>query len=467
MNNIIPLRILHFDMKGLLPRADFMIKLLPEIAAMGYNALLVEFEDKFPYQLLPEIVHPDAWNREELSAFRDQAEKCNIEIIPLLQCAGHLDYILKHEKYRHLREGDPPRDSTNEWCLHDASEPFNIFQSMAGELLGFFPHARYFHIGADEYKCSLTCSRCGDSDRFEQFLDHVLNCTELIKNAGRKVVVWDDMFRNHESDKLNLLLRQVVPCVWQYIGVNEDFVQRMCSISPEVWGASKIQNDPRYRGLGAQDAVMVNVDDWADVAQKYALTGLVATIWGRNHGLSPLAQTLPESFYMLGYQGRTLTHGKITDRTAFRKEFAQKFFALEDMPWVDEFYYRPELAEKLLNEAVPQAARNRDILKIWQCFNAIDVFWIYCDMCFGSNMALYNSYISNLAPDDMTFNFRDGVRITSERIDELKKRFREQTGQLFTPQLLEEYLSSRLDGVLAVNTFWSRIIEDAITGKKL
>ena len=138
MNNVIPMRILHFDMKAMIPKADFMLKLLLEIAKMGYNALLVEFEDKFPYESIPEIVHPDAWNREEFTLFRDTAKKCGISIVPLVQCAGHLDYILKHDKFRHLREGNPPRESTNEWCLHNAEEPFRIFSAMAKEIIELF-----------------------------------------------------------------------------------------------------------------------------------------------------------------------------------------------------------------------------------------------------------------------------------------------------------------------------------------
>lgn len=48
MSHSLSMRILHFDMKAMISRAHFMLELLPEISAMGYNALLVEFEDKFP-----------------------------------------------------------------------------------------------------------------------------------------------------------------------------------------------------------------------------------------------------------------------------------------------------------------------------------------------------------------------------------------------------------------------------------
>lgn len=467
MNRPLPLRILHFDMKALIPRADFMIRLLPEIASMNYNAILLELEDKFPYRSMPEIVHPDAWSRTEFAAFREAAAANGIEIIPLLQCAGHLDYILKHEEYRHLREGNPPRDATNEWCLADTAQPMEIFQKLSTEILEVFPDCRYFHIGADEYDCNHPCSRCGDRDRHELFVDHVSECNAFIRNTGRKVVVWDDMFRKRDSEKMRQLLRDSVPCVWQYIGVDESLVSRMCSLSKEVWGASKIQANPKCRGLGPQDAVMDNVDAWSAVHEKYPLTGHVATIWGRNHGLSALAQTLPEAFYMMGYQAEALSHGIVSDRTAFRKSFAKEYFGLPDMPWIDDIGYRPEKAAAGLVAALKSATRNQEILTIWETFNSIDQLWEYCDTCFGNDMAHYPAYITGMASDDITFNFKDGTKITKERAEALRHTIGEALCPFFTPALLEEYLASRLEGLLAVNEFWRKHIEDAITSKRI
>ena len=48
--------------------------------------------------------HSDAFSKE---AFRELLVECHdlgLEPIPLLQTIGHAEYVLKHEKYRHLRE---------------------------------------------------------------------------------------------------------------------------------------------------------------------------------------------------------------------------------------------------------------------------------------------------------------------------------------------------------------------------
>ncbi|MBE6375441.1 MAG: hypothetical protein E7050_03145 [Lentisphaerae bacterium] len=457
----------HFDMKGMIPKAEFMLKLLPELSRMGYNAVLVEFEDKFPYESLTEIVHPDAWSREEFSSFRELCGRLEMQIIPLVQCAGHLDYVLKHDKYRHLRDGNPPRETTSQWCLADPAEPFAIWQTMTTEILEFFPGCRYFHIGADEFNFHILCSRCSTDERFDLFIDHVIHCTKFVKAHGKKVIVWDDTFRKRESAKLDELLPMVIPCVWQYLGVDEKIVEKMCAKSPEVWGASKIQNDERYRGMGRQSAVEKNVNDWCGVLEKFPLKGHIGTIWGRNHGLSQLAATLPQSFYMLAYLAYSLNHGKITDREKFRQEFVRDYFGLESAEFIGKLGTEPVAAAAMLAEAGEKVSRNKEILEIYTLFNKLDSLWVYCDACFGENYALYPKYITNTATDELTRNFLDGVRITQERADELKAEFRLKLGELFTPALLEEYISSRFDGMLEINTLWGKIIRSAYNNKDL
>lgn len=457
----------HFDMKGMIPKADFMLKLLPEFSRMGYNAILVEFEDKFPYQQLQEIIHPDAWSREEFIRFRNLCGELKMEIIPLVQCAGHLDYVLKHDKYRHLRDGNPPRETTSQWCLADPTEPFKVWQTMTTEILEFFPECRYFHIGADEFNFNIPCSRCSADERFDLFIDHVIHCTKFVKAYGKKVIVWDDTFRKRESAKLDELLPMVIPCVWQYLGVDEKIVEKMCKKSPEVWGASKIQNDDRYRGMGSQSAVEKNVNDWCDVLEKFPLQGHIGTIWGRNHGLSQLAATLPQSFYMLAYLAYSLDHGKITDRKAFRKNFVKEYFGLDSAEFIDTLGTLPAYAEKLLSYASEKVSRNQEIMEIYTLFNKLDSLWEYCDACFGANCALYPKYVTNTATDDLTRNFLDGVRITQERAAELKTEFLQKLGKFFTPAVLDEYISSRFDGMLEINAFWGKIITSAYNNKNL
>ena len=103
-------RSLHFDMKGMIPKAGYMQSLTKDIASWGFNHLLVEFEDKFPYRCCPFARHPAAYTRKQLAAL----DSSGLRVIPLLQCAGHLDYLLKYPQMRELRNLPVTRISMKE-----------------------------------------------------------------------------------------------------------------------------------------------------------------------------------------------------------------------------------------------------------------------------------------------------------------------------------------------------------------
>ncbi len=104
-------RAVHFDMKAMIPKIDYALTLVDEIADEGINALLVEFEDKFPFDVTAGTHHPCAWTKEEFRRFAEKCSSRNVELIPLLQSVGHLDYLLKYPKFRDLRDGGPEGSS--------------------------------------------------------------------------------------------------------------------------------------------------------------------------------------------------------------------------------------------------------------------------------------------------------------------------------------------------------------------
>ncbi len=458
-------RVIHFDMKSMIPAAEYALALAGEIAELGYTHILMEFEDKFPFEAFPAVAHPAAWSKEDFRRFNGKCRSLGLSVIPLLQCAGHLDYFLKHDEYKDLRKG-----TTYRWCLADG-RAFDCWRTMAEEILEVFSDCTFFHIEADEVQLKRPCPKCGEIDRFAQYLEHVERCTDFVISRGRKVLVWDDVFRHHELEPLKALLQKVTPCVWLYRDdVNENIVRKYAELNIPFWGASKIQYNERYRGMGPQKKVRRNVDLWAEMNDKYTISGHIGTIWGRDQCQSPICDTFLQSMYMIAYLGETLQNGRISDMSAFNRRFAENFFGLPELDIsavTESFMYEPEQVKKELEKWLDKAPKHGDILKTWHMFNEIDLFYSYIDSCFAANNAMLPQYRRRMDPNEQTDNWLDGVRITAERTNELQKAMDEVLPAYFPQIMLDEFKAQRFMAMLEQNARWGEEIAAAKANRKI
>ena len=462
-------RCIHLDMKSMFPKAEYLLKELDQLAGLGYTHILLEFEDRFPFEAYPDFVRKSAYTREEFRCVAGKCRQLGIGVIPLLQCAGHLDYFLKEPAYRKWSEnGD-----TFQWCLSD-TETLEVWKSMAQEILDIFPDCEYFHIGADEVKHRDPCPACARKDPFGLYLGRVRACTDHLLDKGKKVLAWDDMFRNHDLKESGDLLRKVIPCVWQYRQMDESIIRRYAEAGIRYWGVSRIQTDTVfYRGMGRQQMMQKNVDDWAGIQEKYPAEGHIGTIWGRIQSLYPINTTLPQSMFMAGYLAgermelydlaESLLHGKIKDRAAFNRSFAENFFGLPELD-MDQlalnFAIESAPVKTELERWLGKALRNNDVLENWHAFNEIDDLYAYVDQCFNNNKASLGKYRAGQVTDAMLRNWLDGVRITRERVKKLSAWLDTVLGKYFPQDQLDEFKCERFESLLETNEQWGRFLQE-------
>ncbi len=98
------LRGIHLDLKGAMAPAAYWQEVIRRLSRFKVNAVLLEYEDKFPYAAHPELAGPGALARAELDELLAIARDHFVEVIPLLQCLGHVEYVLRHPQYAALRE---------------------------------------------------------------------------------------------------------------------------------------------------------------------------------------------------------------------------------------------------------------------------------------------------------------------------------------------------------------------------
>jgi len=102
--------------------------LIDSAARLKLNTLLFEFGPRFPFERHATVRSPSALSGSELRQLLDLARSHGIQCIPLQQSIGHLNYLLRHDEYSHIREEDEVRAQmcpTNE-------DSFRIFTELEG-----------------------------------------------------------------------------------------------------------------------------------------------------------------------------------------------------------------------------------------------------------------------------------------------------------------------------------------------
>lgn len=139
-------RAVHLDLKHHLDAGRYYYDMIDRLSQIKVNAIIVEFEDKLRYGKAPLIGASHAISVEEFAAISRYAKERNIEISLLVQGLDHASFILKHEKYKILRD-----TITSDWSF-DPMNPktYELQFSLYEDAIAATPYGKYLHVGRDE-----------------------------------------------------------------------------------------------------------------------------------------------------------------------------------------------------------------------------------------------------------------------------------------------------------------------------
>ncbi|KFB51952.1 hypothetical protein ZHAS_00020120 [Anopheles sinensis] len=317
-------RLVHFDLKGAPPKMAYLRRLLPILKTLGATGILLEYEDMFPYggQLAP-LAARNAYTRDEILELLKAAFALGLNVIPLVQTFGHLEFALKLKDFAHLREvGDSPQalcpsynaslvfleallEQVIEYHTPTANENL-LHKEDIGRLT---PKLTHIHIGCDEVYHLAECPRCRHRLRDQLFLDHVYNVATLVRRRWPHLhlIIWDDMLRHVSTEVLQAsgIGRLVEPMIWVYTEDIYKFVQsptweKYASVFTTAWAASA------FKGAHGEGLLMPpvrrhleNTLRWLAVIQgegnrfTNGLQGLALTGWQRYDHFAVLCELLP------------------------------------------------------------------------------------------------------------------------------------------------------------------------------
>ena len=106
--------IVHLDLKGSPPTLSYLRQFLPFVKTLGATGLLIEYEDTFPYTgdlaVLRSAIF--SYGPDEVRELVKLAHDLGLSVIPLVQTFGHMEFVLKHDNFRSLRE-----EPGNDWSV--------------------------------------------------------------------------------------------------------------------------------------------------------------------------------------------------------------------------------------------------------------------------------------------------------------------------------------------------------------
>ncbi|XP_067126536.1 hexosaminidase D-like [Centruroides vittatus] len=301
-------KIVHLDLKGAPPTINYYSQLFPLLHSLGATGLLIEYEDMLPYwEPIETLSAHNAYSKNQIEQLLRLAQLNKLEVIPLIQTFGHMEFVLKQIKYQQLREVPlypqvicPSQNNSKILLTH-----------MIDQIISLHPGIKWLHIGCDEVYYIGQCDLCQHRMTTKQmnsdllFLEHVKFVAQYVKSKHNvQPIMWDDMFRHVSSDIIQAseIWKYVEIMVWQY-GPNIE-----AKLTQEIWEKyqlmfSGIWVASAFKGATGPNQFLTNISyhlenhhSWMNFLQtfhkKIPLRGIILTGWQRYDHFAVLCELL-------------------------------------------------------------------------------------------------------------------------------------------------------------------------------
>ena len=287
---VVGMRVVHMDLKGVPPTPARMVESLRLLAACRCNAVLMEWEDSFPWRVDERFRSCTSYTPDDIRVFAETAAACGIEIIPLIQCLGHMETPLRVEGYEHLRLF--PDDT---YCLDPLADGArDLVQRMVDDVLLLLPNTKHLHLGGDEAFglpfCERTKAYMEEHGKGALYMQHVGPILDNLGARGIRPILWHDMMIEWGDAALTDLAQRCDLMPWEYEGhpydakkghCTERILERFAEHGITMWGGTAYKDDKHNSDRPNIAARIENATAWVEIAQRFKMKGVCATAWSR------------------------------------------------------------------------------------------------------------------------------------------------------------------------------------------
>ncbi|WP_043841838.1 family 20 glycosylhydrolase [Amycolatopsis taiwanensis] len=262
------LRGAHLDLKGPMPAFGYLLGLLDRFRRWRLNTVLIEYEDKFGYSEQLGLAGEDALEEGRLRDLLATAQRNGIEVIPLVQCLGHKEYALQRPRYQALAE-----DERLQQLCPLRPGALELVEAQLAEVLAAHPMARMVHIGGDEPWSLGTCAECrafaARHGRARLWARYVRRVAELVVEAGRRPVVWDDvLYAERDPSCVDELPPETVVMPWEYAAHKEHIGHVRWGNPPQLIAPASRRTAPEALPDLPEEAVLADLESLPAAEQR-------------------------------------------------------------------------------------------------------------------------------------------------------------------------------------------------------
>ncbi|OGJ88907.1 MAG: hypothetical protein A2268_11985 [Candidatus Raymondbacteria bacterium RifOxyA12_full_50_37] len=270
----------HLDLRIQVMTLNALKEMARKIKDFGLNTLIMEWEASYPFQKHPIIPSANAYTPKEVNDFLNHCTKLNLDVIPLQQCFGHVEYILRHTRYAALRED---KKDICQLCPLKPGQAAELFSDLFAELCKTHD-SKYLHIGCDETyllgKCPDCSAKALKKGKSKLFVDYVKVMCKIVKDLGRRPIIWADMLLAHPEAAADLP-KDIVLVDWNYGWAMDHFGDPapLLKTGLEFWGAPALRSHPDDHFLVSYEKHLRNFSDFIPYARRTGYKGVILTSW--------------------------------------------------------------------------------------------------------------------------------------------------------------------------------------------
>jgi hexosaminidase len=278
--NQFKIRGFHIDMRIQVMTMDALKSLVDELSDFGINTLIVEWEATYPYRNHTIISNELSYTRDEIKDFIQYSRLKGINVIPLQQCFGHVEFILRNDRYSNLRED---RKDISQLCPMKVMEDSLLFSDIFKDLAETH-NSEFIHIGGDETYLLGHCEECArkvkEEGKSKLFVDYMRMMCNIVIASGKTPLMWDDILLKY-PEAAKELPPQTIFIDWNY-GWRTDLFGDVSKLQKEgfhFWGAPSIRSHPDNYYVTCWEKHFNNQRDFIPYARKAGYDGIIMTSW--------------------------------------------------------------------------------------------------------------------------------------------------------------------------------------------